>query len=109
MSPMFWIVLLVVILICSSIAVMLGTLKPITPAVIAGICGAIYANILETQANFSLYITEPGINFLWGIVPYSFYNLSASLVVVGLIWVGLVGFVNLIVSWYNDEPASVWR
>ena len=109
MTPLYWIILLIVVLLSMSIAVMLGHVRPITPALIAGCCGVIYANILETQANFTTHITEPGISFLWGTIEYSFYVLSASIVVIGLIWVGLIGFVNLAVSWYNNEPMSLWR
>lgn len=109
MTPLFWILFLIVISISMSVAVMLGTVRPITPAFIAGLVGLIYANILETNANFTAHIVEPGVNTLWGLAEPSFYNMSTAVLLIALIFVGFVSFVNLVVSWYNDEPLSLWR
>lgn len=108
-TPLFWVLLLVVVIITSSIAVMLGYVRPVTPALIGATAGAIYASLLETHAHFGTYILTPGVNTLWGIAEPTFYNMSTSFVVIGLSFVGLVGFVNLLVSWYNEEPLSFWR
>ena len=106
---MWFIILLVVLALSMSIAVMLGTIKPISWATISAFFGGVYIYMLETKANFTMYVVEPGYETLLGVQPITVYNLGAMMLVLAMILIGIIALINLITSWTKNKPVTLWR
>jgi ABC-type dipeptide/oligopeptide/nickel transport system permease subunit len=88
---------------------MLGAVKPITPALISTTLAIIYATIVETHMNFIEFVIEPAVDFTLGLAEFTIINFGAFLLMWSLIFVSLISFINVVISWNRREPISFWR
>lgn len=106
---LFFIVLLVIVILATSIGIMLGGAKQMSWGTIGGFTGMIYAFYIETKMNFSNYILVPAWESISGTRTPGIYEIGAIFLLISMSLVALIAFYNIIATWTKDKPIALWR